>query len=87
MSSKFPTIPEFARTPGEIATALRAVKQSVEILTGQRQGESLGSPQIFIQAAQPNAAQQAALKLGDLWINTSTNKMNYWNGSVWQVLS
>lgn len=87
MPSKFPTIPEFARTPEEIATALRAVKQSVEMLTGQRQGESVGSPQVFVQAIQPNAANRGSLKTGDLWINTSTNKLNYWTGSIWQVFS
>lgn len=85
--SKFPTIPEFARTPEEISTALRAVKQSVEIMTGQRQGESYGAPQVFVKSTQPNAATNGTLKIGDLWINTSANTLYYWTGSIWQAFA
>lgn len=26
-------------------------------------------------------------KTGDLWINTLTNKMNFWTGTAWVALS
>ena len=85
--SKFPTIPEFVQTPEEIGTALRAVKISVEILAGLRQGESKGSPQIFVQNTQPSIANNSTYKTGDLWINTSTGKLLYWTGSTWTTLT
>jgi hypothetical protein len=85
--SKFPTIPEFVKTPEEMGTALRAVKISVEILAGLRQGESKGAPQMFVQTTTPSPANKLSYKIGDLWINTSTNKLNYWTGSAWQAFA
>ena len=85
--SNFPTIPEFVSSPQEMSTALRAVKQSVELLAGLRQGESRGAPMIFVQTVQPSAALSASYKIGDLWVNTQTNTLNFWTGSTWQALA
>ena len=84
---RIPTIPEFANGPEEVAAALRAIKDAVEQLGGLRQGESKGAPQIFVQASPPTQTRRLAYKTGDLWVNTSTNKMNYWSGTAWVELT
>ena len=84
--SNFPTIPEFINTPEEMATALRAIKMSVEILAGLRQGEALGAPQVYVQAAEPAPNRAISYKLGDLWVNTSSNRLYFWTGSLWQII-
>jgi len=81
--SRLPTIPEFASTPEEISSALRAIKQTVELLAGLRQGEARGAPQVFAQATTPKATLTISYRTGDLWIDTSTNKLNFWNGTNW----
>jgi hypothetical protein len=85
--SKFPTIPEFVNSPEEMSAALRAVKQVVEQLAGLRQGQSRGSPQVFVQATTPIPARNIVYRPGDLWINTSNNKLNFWTGSGWQAFN
>lgn len=85
--SKFPTIPEFANTIEEMNTALRAIKISVEILAGLRQGESKGAPQVFVQAVEPSPVVSSTYKAGDYWINTATNKLLYWTGTTWRSLT
>jgi hypothetical protein len=85
--SKFPTIPDFnAADPQSVGTSLRAMKDSVEQLTGLRQGASLGAPSMFVQTFAPTAGRQTILTRGDLWINSDTNVMSYWNGSQWKAL-
>lgn len=84
--SNFPTIPEFINTPEEMATALRAIKMSVEILAGLRQGEALGAPQVFVQAVEPAPTRAISYKRGDLWVNTSSNRLYFWAGSLWQII-
>jgi len=81
--SRFPTIPEFANSFEDISAALRAIKQSVEILAGLRQGEARGAPQVFAQATAPRPTLTISYGIGDLWIDTSTNKLNFWNGNAW----
>lgn len=85
--SKIPSIPEFTNSPDDLSTALRAVKQVVEQITGQRQGESKGAPQVFVQATEPKPALRISYKTGDFWIDTSTNTLKYWTGSNWQALA
>jgi hypothetical protein len=86
--SKFPTIPDFNATdPSTVGTSLRAMKDSVEQLTGQRQGQSLGAPSMFVQTFAPMAGRQTILSRGDLWINDETSVMSYWNGSQWKALA
>jgi hypothetical protein len=83
--SNFPTIPEFTNSLEELSTAVRALKQSVELLAGLRQGEALGAPQMFVQNEEPNRGKQGLYKKGDIWINTTTNRLYFWTGSVWQI--
>jgi hypothetical protein len=68
-----------------MATALRMIKESVGILCGQRQGQELGAPQMYVQPSSPVIAA-AFLKVGDFWIDTRVDKMNYWNGREWRRL-
>lgn len=76
----YPSIPE--PTQETMLDAVRVIKQSVGLLTGQTRGESFGAPRMFIQAARPLTNDT-----GDLWINTGTNKLSYWNGTVWVALT
>lgn len=85
--SKFPTIPDFTSNPDSMDTALRTVKQTLEIMAGQRQGEDLGAASMFVQPKTPNPALLSTYKIGDLWIDTSTNTLNYWTGKIWKQLS
>lgn len=85
--SRLPTIPEFVSTPEEMSAALRAVKQILEPLAGLRQGDSLGAPQVFVQALEPTLALALSYKAGDFWIDTSTNTLRYWNGTAWQAFA
>lgn len=85
--SRFPTIPEFVNTPQEMNTALRAVKQAVEQIAGLRQGESYGAPQVFVQSTQPSAAVAGTYKVGDFWIDTSSNTLKYWTGTTWRAFA
>lgn len=85
--SKYPTIPDFNEDMSSMATALRTVKQTLEIVAGQRQGEDFGSPSMFVQPKIPDDALRSIYKIGDLWVDTTTNKLNYWTGSLWKQLS
>lgn len=87
MSKKFISIPEFFNTPESLGTAVRALKNSLEILAGKRQGESYGAPEIYVQPTTPSPAYNQSYTVGDLWINTSTNTMSYWTGTTWQALA
>jgi len=70
-----------------MAATVRTLKFAVEILGGMRQGESVGSPLMYVQGNPPESRQRGTLRLGDLWLDTDTDKLNYWNGNLWrQVL-
>ena len=82
--SKVPTIPDFDETvPSSVGAALRTLKMAMEIVGGLRQGEALGAPLIFVQQNQPMVGQESSLRRGDLWIDDSVNKMNFWSGEAW----
>lgn len=66
--------------------ALRTVKMALEILGGLRQGQSLGAPVVFVQGAAPDDRLNTQLRIGDQWINTTTDRMYYWTGDVWKIL-
>lgn len=84
--SRYPSIPDFVDTAESLAPAVRAMKDSVEQLAGQRQGAALGAPTVFVQATEPSVAA-LLLKRGDQWINDQTNVMSYWTGQRWQALA
>jgi hypothetical protein len=84
--SKSVGIPEF--TDGDIksmSTALRAMKQILETLTGQRQGQSLGSPAVYVQDTEPRERFNN-LQTGDFWIKSDENKLHCYRNGYWQVL-
>lgn len=84
--SKLPAIPDFTDDPQSLGTALRTVKQAVEIIGGQRQGQSLGAPQVFVQPVEPALSRLTSFNRGDQWINDDTDQMYYWNGRQWKPL-
>ena len=85
MPSVIPTIPEFVNTPEEMSTALRAIKLTLEIISGLRQGEGKGAPQMYVQAVEPSRAASVTYKIGDLWVNTDSNRVYFWTGRQWQI--
>lgn len=84
--SKLPNIPDFIDEPQSMGTSLRAVKQAVEIIGGQRQGPSLGAPQIFVQENEPVTSRVTQLSLGDLWIDPVAKKFYFYAGQFWVAL-
>lgn len=83
--SNIPAIPEFTNTLDEMATTLRAIKLAVEQLAGRNQTESLGAPQVFVKATEPDRGKAGAYNIGDIWINTSTDKFYFWGGAGWRA--
>lgn len=78
----YPSIPDPTNTLEGIAESVRTMKQSVELLTGQRGGVSKGAPRMFVQTATPSTND-----IGDLWVNPVTGKLLYWSGSAWTALT
>ena len=85
--SKFPTIPDFTENLQSMGTALRAMKQVIEIVGGQRQGQSLGAPQVFVQENEPTLSPSTSFSTGDQWIKPSTRVMSFWDGRQWLALA
>ena len=85
--SKFPAIPDVSPDQQSILTAIRAMKDIIERLSGQRQGASLGAPLIFVQSTAPLAGRNVILSAGDQWINSATDVMSYWTGAQWKALA
>lgn len=84
--SKAVNIPDFA--DGDLrgmSTALRAVKQVLDGMTGQRQDDSRGSPAVYVQTTEPRAGRNL-FSVGDFWINSNTKTLSYWTGNFWQVV-
>lgn len=85
--SSIPSIPEFGISQAETLTVLRALKDAVEQLGGLRQGAARGAPQIYVLSTQPKPSRTLAFKIGDLWVNTSTDKLFYYNGDTWREIT
>jgi len=82
--SRLPTIPDFNESIISIVTALRTLKLGMEILGGLRPGsESQGAPLIFVQGSQPRVSMDNDRRIGDLWIDTDTDTIMYWDGGGW----
>jgi hypothetical protein len=84
--SRYPTVSDYPKTLDGVSESVRAVKGLVEIIAGLRQGEALGAPQIFMQSTIPTPPR-GFLMPADLWINTTDDTLNYWNGKQWRKLS
>ena len=79
---KFPSIPDPGSTSDGMMDAVRAMKQSMQLLIGQTGADHRGAPRMYIQKTIPKSDH-----IGDLWINTETNSLSYWNGSNWIKLT
>lgn len=85
--SNFPSIPDFGHeNPEGMGTSVRSMKETLEIMTGQRRGETVGAPLMYVQAKAPERKSKNFHRVGDLWINTQTDVMSYWNGSDWKPI-
>lgn len=81
MSKIFPSIPDPVGNGASVLDAVRAMKHSVELLTGQR--GSVSPTRVFVQSATPTAGQT-----GDLWVCTSANnRMLVWDGKNWSTVT
>ena len=78
----YPSIPDPTNSPESIVTAVRALKQAVEQLTGQR--DNGPAAHVFVQKSTP----PVAIGIGDLWIDpTSKSPIRHWNGTEWVLTS
>lgn len=84
--SKLPAIPDFTDDVQSIGNALRAVKEAIETLAGQRGIKSLGAPQVYVQDRAPVRRNQADLSVGDLWITASPVTVSFWDGGTWVLI-
>lgn len=87
---KWPQIPEPVQDPETHLEPLKAIKQIVEMIIGQRGGAPVPMARTFITVIKPGASNSPytvrELQAGDLWINTGNNaKLNYWDAGtqVW----
>jgi hypothetical protein len=78
------SIPEFTDDPQSMATTLRAVKELVEGMLGQRRGQGLGAPHVFIEIQRPDPRAGLEVKKGDFWIQPIERKLYFWDGRLWQ---
>ena len=76
---EFPSIPVPTNDPNSLLEAILALKQSVEMLTGQDVAGDKFAPHVFVQTEQPQARH-----VGDLWLCTGRiYSFNVWDGSYW----
>ena len=81
MKLVYPSIPDPDDSGGGLANTVRALKQAVEQLTGQRANGP--AAHVFTQDDPP-----VAIAVGDLWIDTNAKSaLRYWNGDQWVLIS
>ena len=81
MSKIFPSIPEPVGNNTSLLDVVRAMKHSIELLTGQR--GTVSPTRVFVQSATPTAE-----RTGDLWVCTSANnRMRVWDGDNWPTVT
>jgi hypothetical protein len=88
VSNRINTIPTPTNDPESMLVAIRALKDVVERLTGQRPGaETAGrAPSTYVQAIAPNSRAGVPLFVGDFWVNTGNDKLHYWTGQYWRQI-
>ena len=75
----FPSIPVPTDDPKSLLESVNALKQTVEMLTGQDTTTDKSAAHTFVQASAP-----VALHVGDMWLCTSTvYSFNIWDGFNW----
>lgn len=81
MSKAFPSIPDPLPNIESLFDVVNALKQSVELLAGQR--GSVAPNRVFVQSTTPTAE-----RAGDIWVNTGNNSKIYcWDGKVWTTVT
>jgi hypothetical protein len=81
--SRYPAIPDFSDV-ASMQHTVRAMKEILEQLAGQRVGDSRGAPSVFVQDTAPSSLLDSTRKHGDLWItNSSPPTLYFWNGVRW----
>jgi hypothetical protein len=80
--SEFAAIPEPGATLESVLDAVRALKNNVELLIGQR-GNS-PSARLFYQIAAPKSSET---RIGDFWVRKDTKALLYWDGREWMALA
>jgi hypothetical protein len=81
VSRIFPSIPDPQSNVDSLYSTVRALKYTVELLTGQ--SGAVAAARVFVQAPVPSP-----LASGDLWIDTSrNNKLLTWDGIDWRVVT
>lgn len=83
----WPTIPDPSQDVSNHYNVLRALKDIVELITGQRGGAPAPITRTFATPTQPGAANSPILirqlQAGDLWIDTgNAAKLNYWDATT-----
>ena len=79
------TIPEFTSDPRSLETALRTMKDIVEVFLGSRRREGRAS-QTFVEAIAPDPRAGFNLGAGDYWIRTGDDTLHYWDGRLWKKI-
>jgi hypothetical protein len=78
----FPSIPVPREDLKSLNASVLALKQTVEMLTGQDQSDKYAA-HVFMQAGVPEAHH-----VGDLWLCTGTTfTFNIWDGTDWLKLA
>ena len=81
MKLTYPSIPDPTNTVDSLLNTVRALKQSMEQITGQRANGA--AAHVFAQDDPPTA-----IAVGDFWIDTNAKSaLRYWNGNEWVLIS
>lgn len=89
MSTLFPVIPDIQDDPSTHATALRAMKDMLEQIAGQKNTSLLVHVRTYISAVDPVSLPELKghadkqLRSGDQWIDlTHSNKLKFWDPKI-----
>lgn len=83
MSRRFPGIPDPGSSIMELQNTVRVLKQIVEDLIGQRIAGVPGTSRVWVQRVAPVNIQ---CETGDIWFNTDTHAVAYFNGT-WTAIA
>lgn len=80
----WPQVPEPVQDPNTHLDVLKALKQMVEMITGQRGGAPIPMVRVLITPIKPGASNSPysvrQFQPGDLWIDTANSaKLKYWD--------
>lgn len=81
------SIPEFTSDPESIAVAVRAIKELLEGVLGQRPDARGALPKMFVQPVAPDPKQGLDVRRGDLWIIPGDDSMKWFDGRLWRSVS